>query len=138
MVQHGDTMRETWERFLNEAMTLRALPPPRPTADVYETVDGDAFVIEVAAPGFLASQIIIEATSDSVTVSMMPKRARSGTRNRKIQQNPTPVPMSRVVQFPREIDTDNVRATLEHGIMNIYIPKAVASARRVIPIRKSV
>jgi len=35
--------------------------------------------------------------------------------------------MARLFEFPTEIDPDNIRATLEHGILKVYVPKAAAS-----------
>jgi HSP20 family molecular chaperone IbpA len=35
-----------------------------------------------------------------------------------------------------DIDPDNVRATLENGILKIYAPKATASRRKVTRIRE--
>jgi HSP20 family molecular chaperone IbpA len=42
--------------------------------------------------------------------------------------------MSRVFEFPTELDTDNVRATLENGMLRIRVPKAAAARRRVIRV----
>jgi len=45
--------------------------------------------------------------------------------------------MSRIFEFPMELDTDNVRATLEYGILKIRAPKAVAGKRRVIRLEQT-
>jgi HSP20 family molecular chaperone IbpA len=50
------------EQFLQDSLRYPALPPPRLTADAYETVDGDAYVVDIPVPGLQASQISIEAT----------------------------------------------------------------------------
>ena len=44
--------------------------------------------------------------------------------------------MSRVFEFPTEIDPDNISATLEAGMLKIHVPKAAASRRRVIPLKQ--
>jgi HSP20 family molecular chaperone IbpA len=42
--------------------------------------------------------------------------------------------MSRVFEFPMDIDTDNVKASLDKGILKIRVPKAAAGKRRVIRV----
>ena len=43
-------------------------------------------------------------------------------------------PRSRVFEFPTEIDTDDVRTTLENGLLRIRVPKAVAGRWKVIRV----
>jgi hypothetical protein len=38
--------------------------------------------------------------------------------------------MSRLFEFPVEIDTDNIRATLARGLLKIRVPKAALGRRR--------
>lgn len=40
-----------------------ALPPPRLTADIYETAGGDAYMIEIPVAGLKPDEIVIEANS---------------------------------------------------------------------------
>jgi HSP20 family molecular chaperone IbpA len=42
--------------------------------------------------------------------------------------------MARIFEFPVEIDTDNVQATLKDGILKIEVRKAAAARRRIIQI----
>ncbi len=116
---------------------LPALPPPRLTADIYETVDGDAYVIEIPVAGRKPEEINIDATSESLTVSTKPQQAEGDTGRRYIQREQPAQPLSRLFEFPVEIDTDNVRATLENGILKIHVPKAAAGRRKVILVGQS-
>ena len=125
------------DQLLGDVFARPALPAPRLTANVYETVDADAFVIEIAVPGLRPEEITIEATSDGLTVSTHPQEAASGAERRYIERDQPLMPMSRVFEFPVEIDTDNIRATLEHGILRIVAPKAAAGRRRVIKVAQS-
>ncbi|HWQ11285.1 MAG TPA: Hsp20/alpha crystallin family protein [Roseiflexaceae bacterium] len=114
-----------------------ALPPPRLTADIYETVDGDAYVIEIPVAGRKPDEIIIDATSESLTVSTKPQQVEAQTGRRYLQREQPVEAMSRLFEFPEEIDTDQVRATLENGLLKIEVPKAAAARRRVIRIEPS-
>jgi HSP20 family protein len=111
-----------------------ALPPPRLTADIYETPGGEAFVIEIPLPGLKPEEIVIDATSDSLTVSTRPQPADSDAGRRYLQREQSLQPQSRLFEFPEEIDTDRVEAHLERGVLKVYAPKAVEGRRKVIRI----
>jgi HSP20 family protein len=113
---------------------LPALPPPRLTADIYETPGGDAYVIEIPIAGRTPDEIVIDATSESLTVSTKPPQVEAERGRRYLQREQPVEPMSRLFEFPVEIDTDNVRATLENGILKIQVPKAAAGRRKVIRV----
>jgi len=61
-------MAQQWHPF--QPMFRPALPPPRLTADVYETAGGEAYVLEIPVPGLSAEDITIDANADSVTVAI--------------------------------------------------------------------
>jgi HSP20 family protein len=105
-------------------------------ANFYENVGGDEYVIEVPVPGMEQSEIVIEADPESLVVRTQP-RERGETEARYIQREHTLEPMSRVFEFPQEMDTDNIRATLDQGILRIRIPKAAVGRRRVIRIAQA-
>jgi len=118
-------------------MLRPALPPPRLTADIYETAGGEAFVLEIPVPGLERGEIIIEATSDSLTVATGPQATEPEPGRRYVQRELPVRPLSRIFEFPEDIDTDNIRATLEHGILRINVPKAAAGRRKVIAVGRS-
>lgn len=88
------------------------------TSNVYETVGGEAYVIEIPVVGAELDEIVIEVTVDTVIVTLGQEHAQ-------------------IFEFPMEIDPDNVRTTLENGNLRIHVPKAIAARRRVIRLRKS-
>jgi HSP20 family protein len=100
-------------------------------ADVYETPGADGYVVEVPLPGIKPEELTIEVTVDTVTVSANPRPPEDPVRRfllRELGVQPT----SRIFEFPMRLDTENVRATLENGILKIRAPKAEAGRRRVI------
>lgn len=86
-------------------------------AKVYDTAGGDAYVMEIPLRDAGPDQIGVEATVDTVTVSMGAQ--------------------SRVFEFPMDLDTDRIRAQLQPGMLRIEAPKAVIGKRRVIRIEQS-
>jgi HSP20 family protein len=116
---------------------LPALPPPRLTADISEPPGGEAYVVEIPVPGLKPDEIVIEVASDSVKVSTEPRQSEADSGQRYLQREQTPRPMSRIFEFPMDIDTDNVRVTLENGMLKLYLPKAAVGRRWVIRVAGS-
>src|SRR5688572_12375576 len=95
--RRGDEMVQQW--------TFRpALPPARLTSDVYETAGGDAYVVEIPVPGLTAEDITIEATVDGLKVATRRQPGEDETGRRYLQREQDVRPMSRVFEFPAEID----------------------------------
>jgi HSP20 family protein len=103
------------------------------TADVYETAGGEAYVIEVPVPGLRPDEINIEVTIDTVTRSTEPRESSQDGRRYFQREQPTGR-MARVFEFAMDLDTDNVRATMENGILKVRLPKAGAARRRVVKV----
>lgn len=103
-------------------------------ANVYETPGGETFVIEVPVPGLTEEEIVIEVDVETVTVRIEPRQSASEEGRTYLQREHVTEPMSRIFEFPDELDTDNVRATLENGMLRIRVPRAGAGRRRVIRI----
>ena len=112
----------------------RALPPPRLDADVYKTAGGDAFVLEIPVPGLSPDEITIEATSETATVSTQREEQASESERTYLQRELPVRDMARVFEFPAEIDPDNIRPTLAHGILEVVVPRAAAQRRKVIKV----
>jgi HSP20 family protein len=117
-----------------QATMERSLPAPKLTANLYETAGGEAYVIEIPVAGLKPDEIVIEAESDTVTVSTEPRPNEVESDRRYIQREESIRPLSRIFEFPVEINTDGLRTTLEHGILKIHVPKAAASRRRVFRV----
>jgi HSP20 family protein len=106
-------------------------------ADIYETAGGEAYVLEIPVPGLRADEIVVEVDPYSLTVLTEPAQAQPNSSRKYIQREQTVRPMSRIFDFPVEIDMDNVQATLENGILRIRVPKAAAGKRKVIRIAQA-
>jgi HSP20 family molecular chaperone IbpA len=78
-------------------------------ADISELTGGDAFGSRSRPPGLKPGEVIIQATSGSLTVSTEPQQAKPESGRRYIQREQSIRPLSRLFEFPVEIDTDHVR-----------------------------
>jgi HSP20 family protein len=101
-----------------------------PLADVEET--DDAYVIEVELPGVDEADIDIEVNGREVTVmGELKEKERTGILRRRTR---------RVGEFqysmtlPGDIDTENVDARLEHGVLTVTVPKSQRAKPRRISI----
>jgi HSP20 family protein len=124
------------EQLAQDALRGPALPAPRLSADIYETADGDAYVVEIPVPGLESTEISIEATPEMVTVTTRPTQPAGQAKRRYVQQEQQLQPMSRVFEFPVEINPDEISANLEAGMLKLHVPKAAASRRKVIKLQK--
>jgi len=134
MAQTGTPTRGMRNQLLQATTARPALPLPRLSADISETPDGDAYVLEIPVPGVTTDQIVVEATADTVTVSTQPQPSGGEAGRTYLQREQQVVPMSRVFEFPVEIDPDTIKASLEHGILELVVPKAAATRPRVIKL----
>jgi HSP20 family protein len=96
------------------------------SVDISETTGGDAFLIEIPVPGLMPDELVIEANDDSLTVSTEPQQSQMDSGQRCIQRDQPVRARSRLFEFPEEIDTDNVKAALENGMLRIRVPKTAA------------
>jgi HSP20 family protein len=105
-------------------------------ADLYETSDGDAYVIEIPVPGLKRDEIVVKANNYSLSVAAEPQPEPSAGR-KYIKREGSLLPMSRIFEFPMEINTNNVQASLENGILRIHVPKAPPVRRKLIRVDKA-
>jgi HSP20 family protein len=121
---------------LADALSHPMLPPPRLTADVFETPDGTAYIVEVPAPGLRADELIVSATADMLTVEVQPRPTTDGQGRTYLVQEVPGEQMARVFTFPTTIDVDNIQAHLEHGVLRMSVPKAEGARSRVITVQE--
>jgi HSP20 family protein len=108
------------------------LSASRLTADVYETPGGESYVLEIPVPGIKPEEIVIEADSYSLRVTTETQENPSVSGRKFVQREISVQPMSRIFDFPDEIDVDGIRTSLDHGILTIRVPKAGANRRKII------
>jgi HSP20 family protein len=134
-VRQDASLRQAFSR-LADVLSHPMLPPPRLTADVFETPDGTAYAIEVPAPGLRADELIISATGDMLTVEVQPRASTDGQSRTYLVQEVPRERMARVFTFPTTIDVDNIEAHLEQGVLRIRVPKAEGARSRVIRVQE--
>jgi HSP20 family protein len=134
-IRQDVSLRQAFSR-LADALSHPMLPPPRLTADVFETPDGTAYAVEVPAPGLSADELIVTATGDMLTVEVQPRPSTNGQGRTYLVQEVPRERTARVFTFPTTIDVDNIEAHLEQGMLRMRIPKAEGARSRVIRVQE--
>jgi|DewCreStandDraft_2_1066082.scaffolds.fasta_scaffold01556_4 HSP20 family protein len=133
LLQEQSALREALGR-LAEALARPLLPPPRITADVYETADGTAYIVEIPAPGLKSDEIKVTVSGDMLTVELQPRAGDTEAGRTYLIQELSRQPMARVFTFPTAIDPHHIQARLEGGMLRITVPKAEGIPSHVVPV----
>jgi len=108
---------ESWNKnnFSNTNTTL-------PSVNIKE--NKDAFLVEVAAPGFEKSDFKIELNNDLLTISSEKEIKDEVKDNEKIsKQEFSYQSFKRAFTLPELVEDDQISAKYENGILAIIIPK---------------
>lgn len=103
--------------------------------DVYETED--ALVAELAVPGFAKDEIEIALEGGVLTVRGEHKAQseRTDDNRRYYLQEVSRQSFVRSFTLPVEVDTQQVRAELDNGLLKIWLPKAAQAKPRRIAVQ---
>lgn len=117
-------------RLVPAALRISETTPWIPAADVSET--DDAYIVEVELPGVKREDIGIEVFGNELTITgEVKERERVGLLRRRAR---------RVGEFeyraslPRDVDADNIEATLSEGVLTVRVPKGQRAKPRRIEI----
>ncbi|KAI8907336.1 heat shock protein Hsp20 [Gorgonomyces haynaldii] len=90
--------------------------------DVHE--NKDSFEVEAEVPGFEKSQIHIEVSDNNILTISGQKQAEEKThKNKIVSERIEKQSFSRSIQLPGVINQEGVKATLNHGILTLHLPK---------------
>lgn len=104
-----------------------------PALDVYEK-DGK-HQLELAVPGYTSDEISIEVTGNMVTISgshsTSAEKKEAKFHRREIRQGS----FTRTVTLPQDVDSDNVDAKLDKGILTVSLSPMKRIAAKKIAIQ---
>lgn len=101
------------------------------TADAYR--DGEAFVIHLDLPGVDADAIEMTVEKDTLTVSAQRKWETGENTQIVMQERPTGTFTRRFI-LGEALDTDDIEAGYDHGVLTIRIPVREAAKPRKIAV----
>jgi HSP20 family protein len=83
----------------------------------------DAFILEIIAPGMEKSDFKVNIEKNLLTVSAEKKAEVKNENEKMIRKEFTFRSFSRSFKLNETIDTSNINAKYEHGVLNINLPK---------------
>ena len=101
------------------------------------TEDKEKFYVRAELPGVEADALDIQATAKSIAISGERKIAyeKEGAKFHRRERDAGK--FSRMMDLPAEIDSDNVTARLEDGMLTVVIPKAEKAKPKQIAVKGS-
>ena len=105
-------------------------PYTSPPVDIYETAAG--FVLAADLPGVSPDGLEVSVTHNVLTIKGRASRQLPG---RARYQEFQPAPVFRRFRLGSALDTDEVDASLNNGVLRLRIPKAKAAVARQIDIK---
>ncbi len=119
---------EQWPDFVRSFE--RALHDVAPLTDIEET--DDSYLLEVEVPAVKREDIDLQVDQGRLRLTAERRqRERLGFLRHRTR---TTGRFSLDVTLPAPVDSNAVRASLDHGVLTIVVPKAEQARRRRIPI----
>ncbi|MGB8769809.1 MAG: Hsp20 family protein [Candidatus Korobacteraceae bacterium] len=85
---------------------------------------GDKLVVHGDVPGFRDNDIEVRVKPHCLVIAGRKRQLGDATKGRALSSERTSEVIFRIVDLPQEIDPDNVTARLQHGTLEIALPKA--------------
>ena len=131
------TLRQAMDRlFDDDYRPFRWLSggPDGPALPLDVTTTTDSMTIEAALPGIKPEDVDITVENGTVTISGRTASERSAEEGAYVLQEIRRGNFSRSVTLPTGLEPDKAKATFEHGILRLEIPKAEQVKPRQIKI----
>ncbi len=100
------------------------------------------YIVEAAMPGFKPEDLHVTASGNMLTIQAARKQDEKAEKAEKAEKPDVYVrreryigEMSRAIELPMPIEAANVKATYEHGVLTLHVPKATKAEPVNIPIQ---
>ena len=103
-----------------------------PAAELTETLE--ALHLKLEVPGMEASDLDIQVTADSVSISGERKEESQSEEKGVTRSEFRYGSFSRVIPLPVEIDNTNITAEYQDGILNLTLPKVEEEKTQVVKV----
>jgi len=125
--------REMNRLFNNYSPSIPRNAPSYPAINIWANEDSQIITAEM--PGIEASDIDIDVTADSLTISgeRNPDTTSNGKSYHRRERDFGM--FSRTIQLPFMVDTNKVKAIFTDGILHITLPRAEADKPKKITIK---
>ncbi|MBV9580668.1 MAG: efflux RND transporter permease subunit, partial [Chloroflexi bacterium] len=94
----------------------------------------DAYVIRAALPGIRLEDVDVSIHGHTLTISGERRVDRESDGAKYLVQEYETGQWHRTLALPQEVESSDVRATYENGILEVHLPKAAPGTARHVPI----
>jgi HSP20 family protein len=132
------SLREAMDRLFEESFLrpgwfgLREGLTGMPPVDVYETED--QLVVKATVPGVKPEDIDVTITGDLLTIKGEFKAEEKTEKRNYLRQERRYGSFCRQVGLPAGVNTDKARATFEHGVLTLEMPKTEAAKTKSVKV----
>jgi HSP20 family protein len=132
------SLRDVMDRLFEESFLRPDLfgmgesPASALPLDVYETEN--AVVVKATVPGVKPEDIEVTVTGDLLTIKGEFKSEEKAEKRNYLRQERRFGAFCRQVGLPVAVDSDNARATFEHGVLHLELPKVEAAKAKTVKV----
>jgi HSP20 family protein len=120
-------LRESFVRTGGGAAPLETLP-----LDVGETEDG--YIVRAYMPGVAPEQADVSVHGEALTIRVeLPQEDDERVQHWLVRER-RPTTLERTVRLPGLVDAEAAKASCEHGVLRLSLPKAQSALPRRIPV----
>ena len=110
----------------------RGFQQNKPPVNIIEL--DEEVILQADLPGYAKDDIEISITERSVTIKSSTEFHPVEQKGNFYRRETDKSTFSRIVGLPSTVDTDNVKASLENGVLELTLPKTSTTKRRTIKL----
>jgi HSP20 family protein len=128
-----DAMERTFRRMFEGIPLIPAFgPPTTPATDVYET--SEEFIVELEVPGYEEKELGVEIHDHTLVVKGDREELKEETEKAFKVHERLERHFERTFTLPPEIDSEQITARFEKGVLKVHAPKLESVQPRKIAI----
>ncbi len=130
-----DTMRQAMDRWFDDRVPgmQTSGATMNLAVDLHETENG--YELTASIPGVKAEDVDITVNRDTITIRGKTERNEERQQGNYIYRERHSGSYQRTVRLPEAINSDEVEATLEHGILRLNLPRLQQTPNRRVQVR---
>jgi len=129
-----DQLQREMNRLFDASTKERAfISPSYPAINIWTNEDGQLITAEM--PGVNPDDLSIDVTGDALSISGERKQEEVGKEVRYHRRERSFGSFSRTIQLPFMVDTNQVEASFQNGILQIHLPRAEADKPKKIKVK---
>jgi HSP20 family protein len=127
-------MDRLWERFFSERPGLDMLEKAwEPALDISETKSD--IVVKAELPGIDPKEIDISLTGDTLTIRGEKQQEKEEKEENYYRIERSYGIFSRTIKLPVSVQNDKIKASYQHGVLKITLPKSEEAKQKQIKIK---